>query len=61
MFVLVGTRDERPFHLRALMSIAQIAQQPRFEKQCMNARDEEGIRNVILVSERRREVQKGSR
>ena len=55
VFVLAGSRDERPFHLRALMSIAQIAQQPRFEKQCLHARDTEEIRNIILISERRRE------
>lgn len=61
VFVLAGSRDERPFHLRALMGIAQMAQQPRFEKQCLAARDTEAIRNIILVSERRREAQTGSR
>ena len=55
VFVLAGSRDERQFHLRALMSIAQIAQQPGFEKQCLRARDTEQLRNFILVSERRRD------
>ena len=54
VFVLAGSRDERPRHLRALMNIAQLAQQPRFEKQCLRARNAEEIRSVILVSERRR-------
>jgi len=55
VFVLAGSRDERPFHLRALMSIAQIAQQPQFEKKCLAAPDVEELRNIILVSERRRD------
>jgi hypothetical protein len=32
VFVLAGTRDDRDFHLRALAGIAQIVQDPAFEK-----------------------------
>lgn len=57
MFVLVGSRDERNYHLRALMAIAQIAQQEDFRSQWMQARDTEGLRNVILLSARKRDGQ----
>ncbi len=55
MFVLAGSRDERNYHLRALMAIAQIAQQKHFRERWMAARDTEGIRNLILLSARTRE------
>jgi len=56
MFVLAGTRDERNYHLRALMAIAQIAQEKDFEKRWLAARDTEGIRNLILLSTRTRDA-----
>ncbi len=55
VFVLIGTRDERNFHLRALMSIAQIVQQPDFERRWLRAKNIEDLRNIILLSERKRE------
>jgi APA family basic amino acid/polyamine antiporter len=55
MFVLAGSRDERNYHLRALMAIAQIAQEKGFEQQWLTARDAEAIRNLILLSARKRE------
>ena len=54
IFVLVGTRDERNFHLRALAAIAQIVQDPRFEKTWLSARTTENLRDVILLGKRRR-------
>lgn len=56
MFILVGSRDERNYHLRALMAIAQIAQEKDFEKRWLAARDTETIRNLILLSTRKREA-----
>jgi amino acid transporter/mannitol/fructose-specific phosphotransferase system IIA component (Ntr-type) len=56
MFVLVGSRDERNYHLRALMAIAQIAQEKGFEQRWLAARDTEGIRNLILLSTRKRDT-----
>jgi len=56
MFVLVGSEDERNYHLRALMAIAQIAQQKDFEKQWLSARDTQAIRNLILLSARKRDT-----
>ncbi|OGW75309.1 MAG: hypothetical protein A2Z72_08215, partial [Omnitrophica bacterium RBG_13_46_9] len=54
MFVLVGSCDERNFHLRALAAIAQIAQSRDFDKRWLNARNIEELRNVILLAERKR-------
>lgn len=56
MFVLAGSRDERNYHLRALMAIAQIAQEKDFEQQWLAARGIETIRNLILLSTRKRDV-----
>ena len=55
MFVLLGSKDERNYHLRALMAIAQIAQEKDFEQRWLAARDTEAIRNLILLSTRRRD------
>ncbi|MBD3426582.1 MAG: amino acid permease [Candidatus Omnitrophica bacterium] len=54
VFVLFGTSDERTFHLKVLAAIAHIVQNPRFEKEWLSARDENQIRDIILLSERKR-------
>jgi len=56
MFVLAGSKDERNYHLRALMAIAQIAQEKQFEQRWLAARDTEAIRNLILLSTRKRDT-----
>ncbi len=56
MFVLAGSRDERNYHLRALMAIAQTAQEKNFENQWMQARGIEEIRNLLLLSKRKRDT-----
>lgn len=56
MFVLAGSRDQRNFHLRALMAIAQIAQEKDFQQRWFDARDAEAIRNLLLLSERGRQT-----
>ncbi len=56
MFVLAGSQDERNYHLRALMAIAQIAQEKDFEKRWLAARGPAEIRNLILLSARKRDV-----
>lgn len=55
MFILAGSKDERNYHLRALMAIAQIAQEKDFQKRWLAARDAEAIRNLILLSTRKRD------
>jgi len=56
MFVLAGSGDERNYHLRALMAIAQIAQEKDFEKRWLAARDTSAIRNLLLLSTRKRDA-----
>ena len=54
VFVLIGSRDERNFHLRALSAIAQIVQDPHFEKKWLSAKNEEGLRDIVLLGKRKR-------
>ena len=54
-FCLIGSKDERNFHLKALMSIAQVLQDPDFHKQWTKARSANELRSVVLVAKRRRE------
>jgi len=54
VFVLAGTRDDRNFHLRALSSIAQIAQDPQFIQRWTAARNETALRDLILLGHRQR-------
>jgi len=54
VFVLVGTRDERHFHLCALMAIAQITEEPDFDTRWMAARSVDELRDIVLLGERRR-------
>lgn len=55
MFVLIGTLDERSYHLRALMAIANLVQESDFNKRWMAARNTDELRDVILLSNRKRE------
>ncbi|MCK4409890.1 MAG: PTS sugar transporter subunit IIA, partial [Candidatus Eisenbacteria sp.] len=55
-FVLVGSADERNYHLRALMHVAQITQDPGFDAKWMAAAGPEQLRNMVLLGERRRDV-----
>ncbi|NQT19212.1 MAG: amino acid permease [Planctomycetes bacterium] len=54
IFVIVGTRDQRNFHLRALAAIAQIVQHPHFDKAWLSAKDIESLRDTVLLGKRRR-------
>ncbi|MCK4850224.1 MAG: amino acid permease [Phycisphaerae bacterium] len=56
VFVLIGSRDQRNFHLRALMAIAHIVEEPDFEKRWMEAANPEQLRDVVLLSGRTREA-----
>lgn len=55
VFVLIGTKDERNFHLQALWAIAQIVQEPGFDKRWRAARGEQGLRDLVLLGERKRQ------
>ncbi|KPK44517.1 MAG: hypothetical protein AMJ65_02820 [Phycisphaerae bacterium SG8_4] len=54
VFVIMGSRDERNFHLHALAAIAQIIRDPNFETKWVNAKGKEGLRDVVLLGERKR-------
>jgi amino acid transporter/mannitol/fructose-specific phosphotransferase system IIA component (Ntr-type) len=54
VFVLVGTRDMRHSHLRALMAIAQIAQQSDFDEKWLNAATTKDLRDIMLLGDRKR-------
>ncbi len=54
VFILIGTRDERNFHLKALAAIAQIAQDKEFDWKWSKARNIEELRKIILLTERTR-------
>jgi len=55
-FVLVGSADERNYHLRALMAIAQIVQEPHFRRRWLAAADAEQLRDLVLLSRRSRQA-----
>ncbi len=55
IFVLTGTLDERNYHLRALMAVAQIAQSPNFKEHWLSAKDTHELKNMILLANRRRD------
>lgn len=53
-FILAGSDDERNFHLRALMAIAHIVQEPNFRDRWQRARGADELRDVLLLSRRMR-------
>ncbi|RLE08820.1 MAG: hypothetical protein DRJ06_03970 [Candidatus Aminicenantes bacterium] len=55
VFILVGTKDERNFHLRALSAIAQIVQDSYFKKRWITAKNKENLRDIILLGKRKRQ------
>lgn len=54
VFVLAGSRDERTFHLRALMAIAEITNSPDFDSKWMKCRNTDELRDLVLLTQRRR-------
>ncbi|MCK4912523.1 MAG: amino acid permease [Candidatus Omnitrophica bacterium] len=55
IFVLVGSIDERNFHLRSLMAIAQIVREGDFYANWMRMKDQESLKMLVLSSTRKRE------
>jgi len=56
VFVLIGSSDERQFHLQALSSIAQITHNKYFEKQWLEAKSIRNLKDICLLSERNRHI-----
>jgi amino acid transporter/mannitol/fructose-specific phosphotransferase system IIA component (Ntr-type) len=53
-FVLVGSTGQRSLHLKDLAAIAQITQNPDFDKEWLEARNEEELKDIILLAKRTR-------
>ena len=54
VFILMGSKDERSFHLQSLAAVCQIVQHESFEKTWLNAKDIKSLRDVILLGQRQR-------
>ncbi|MFW6164242.1 MAG: amino acid permease, partial [Planctomycetota bacterium] len=54
MFVLIGSQDQRPYHLRALMAVAEVAQSPDFDRRWLDAPGAPALRRLVLNAKRRR-------
>jgi len=54
VFVIVGNRNQRNFYLRVLSAIAQIVQNSDFEPKWMAARNDQALRDIVLLSQRKR-------
>ena len=54
IFVLAGSRDERTFHLRALMAIAEITSSLDFDSKWLKCRNIDELRDLVLLTKRRR-------
>ncbi len=56
IFVILGSRDERHLHLKSLAAIAQIIQDENFLRRWNGARNENQLRDVLLLSHRLRSI-----
>ncbi|MFH0763339.1 MAG: amino acid permease [Candidatus Omnitrophota bacterium] len=56
IFVLAASLDQRNLHLKVLAAIAQITQHPEFDKKWLGAANKEDLKNIVLLSERRRSL-----
>ncbi|HOO46492.1 MAG TPA: amino acid permease [Deltaproteobacteria bacterium] len=55
VFVLIGTRDTRHYHLQSLAAIAQIFQHKDFERLWLSAKNEKALRDILVLTERKRQ------
>ena len=55
VFVIIGTRDQRSYHLTALAAIAQVVRDHEFMKRWLAAPNEQALRDVVLLGQRLRE------
>lgn len=53
-FVIITSRDNCDFHVKVLAGLAQLVQAPEFDTNWMHARDEERLRDLLLLEERMR-------
>ncbi|MHC4788296.1 MAG: PTS sugar transporter subunit IIA, partial [Planctomycetota bacterium] len=55
VFVLAASPTERNFYLKALVAVAEIAQEADFDEKWREAGSTEALREVVLAAERRRD------
>ena len=55
-FVLAGSADERNFHLRALMAISYVVDEPEFFRRWLTVAGPEHLRDLVLLSKRKRDL-----
>jgi len=55
VFAIATPPQERNFYLKALVAIAEVAQDPDFDRRWLRAGSAEALREVVLAAERRRE------
>jgi mannitol/fructose-specific phosphotransferase system IIA component (Ntr-type) len=55
IFVMTASPEERNFYLKALVAVAEIAQEADFDQKWLAAGRVEALREVVLAAERRRE------
>jgi mannitol/fructose-specific phosphotransferase system IIA component (Ntr-type) len=55
VFVIIGTKNQRNSHLKSLAAIAQIVQNKHFEQLWLQAKNESRLRDILLLSERKRD------
>lgn len=54
VFLLVASRDNCDFHVKMIAGLIEMITAPEFEENWMNARDEERLRDLLLLEERMR-------
>ena len=54
IFLLGGTREKRVLHLKTIASIATLFQQKTFLEKLLEAKNENELRDFILLSKRKR-------
>ena len=54
IFVVATSPQQRNLYLKALVAIAEIAQEEKFDRRWMQARSLEALREIVLAAERSR-------
>ena len=53
-FLLAGSKDTRNLYLKTLAAIAEMTGKKEFERRWLSAKDETALKNILLLSKRRR-------
>ena len=53
-FLLITSRDQRDYYLKAISATAQVIYDPDFEKKWLDVNNPDGLKDVFLLSKRKR-------